>query len=70
MHADKVVCVHNSMDETIKGNGKINITIVKDISVEPVKQKDGSMMVNVKKRKLSPLLSQNDKDGIPKIPNF
>ena len=58
------------MDETIQSNGKINITIIKDIRVKPVKQKDGSMMVNVKERKLSPLLPQNDKDGIPKIPNF
>jgi len=70
MHADKVVRVHNSVDESIEGNSQINITIIKDVRVEPVEQKDGSVMVNMEEGKLSPLFAQNDKDGVPEIPNL
>jgi len=70
VHANEVVRVHDSMDETIEGNGQINITIVKDVRVEPVEQKDGSVMVDVKEGKLSPFFAQHNKDGVPEIPNL
>lgn len=70
VHANKVVRVHASMDETIEGNSQINITIVKDVRVEPVEQKDGSVMVDMKEGKLSPLFTQHNKDGVPEIPNL
>lgn len=47
MHTNEIVCVHTSMDETIEDDGKIDVTIVKNICVKPVKEKDGSMMINV-----------------------
>ena len=70
VHADEVVRVHDSVDETVEGNGQINITIVKDVRIKPVEQKDGSVMVNVKEGKLSPLFAQHNKDGVPEIPNL
>ena len=70
MHADKVVRVHTSVDESIEDNGQIDVTIIKDIRVEPVEQKDGSVMVDMEEGKLSPLFSQNDEDGVPEIPNL
>jgi hypothetical protein len=70
MHADKIIRVHDCMDESIQDNGEIDITIILRIGIEPVEQKNGEMMVHVEERKLSPLLSKYDKNGVPKIPNF
>ena len=70
MHADKVIRVHDGVDETIQKDREVNVAVVVDVSVEPVKQVDGQMMVNVQKAELTPLLSQNNKDGIPKVPNL
>lgn len=70
VHADEVVCVHNSVDETIEENCQINVTVVENVCVEPVEQKDGGVVVNVKEGKLIPLLSQNNKDGVPEVPDF
>jgi len=70
MHADKVIRVHACVDESIEDNGQIDVTIIKDIRVKPVEQKDGSVMVDMKEGKLSPLFSQNDKDGVHEIPNL
>jgi hypothetical protein len=70
MHANKVVGVHDRMDESIQDNGKVDITIVKHVSIEPVEQKDGDVMVDMQERKLSPLFPQNDENGVPEIPNL
>mmetsp|Transcript_26485 Transcript_26485/g.56757 ORF Transcript_26485/g.56757 Transcript_26485/m.56757 type:complete len:277 (-) Transcript_26485:119-949(-) len=70
VHADEVVCVHDSVDESVEDNGQVNITIIKNVCVEPVEQKDGGVMVDVKEGKLSPLFTQDNKDGVPKVPNL
>jgi len=70
VHANEVVGVHDSVDESIEDNGQVDITIVEDVCVEPVEQKDGSVVVHVEEGKLSPLLSQDNKDSIPEIPNL
>lgn len=70
VHANKVVGVHDGMDESIQHNGEEDITIVLRIGIEPVEQKDGEVMVYMEEGKLSPFLSKNDEDGIPKIPDF
>lgn len=70
VHADEVVCVHDSVDESVEDNGQVNISIIKDVRVEPVEQKDGRVVVDMEEGKLSPLLSQNNEDGVPEIPNL
>ena len=49
MHADEVVSVHDSMDEPVKGDRKVNVTIVENICIEPVEEENGGMVVNVQK---------------------
>lgn len=70
MHADEVVGVHDSVDESIQYNCEVYISIVLWVSIQPVEQKDGEMMIYVKEWKLTPFLSKNDEDGIPKVPNL
>jgi hypothetical protein len=70
VHADKVVSVHDSVDESVQDNSQENVTIVVDVRVEPVKEKDGQVMVDVQKGKLTPLLAKDDKDGVPKVPDL
>tara|TARA_B110001450_G_C17573675_1_gene461865 strand:- start:257 stop:565 length:309 start_codon:yes stop_codon:yes gene_type:complete len=70
VHTDEVVRVHDGVDETVKYDGKINVTIVKYVRVQPVEQKDGNMMINMQEGELSPFFPQDDKNSIPKIPNL
>jgi hypothetical protein len=70
MHADKVVSVHDSVDESVQSNGEVDIRIVENTRVEPVEQENGKVVVDMEERKLSPLLAQNNKNGIPKVPDF
>ena len=56
------------MDESIQGNGEVNISIIVDVTVEPVKEKDGDVVVDMKEAQLSPLFAENDKEGVPKVP--
>ena len=70
MHADKVICVHDRVNETVEDDGDVNITVIVDVGVEPVKEEDGKVVVNVKEGKLSPLLSKDNKDSVPKVPDL
>jgi len=70
VHADEVVSVHDGMDESVQTNCEVDVSIELRVGVEPVEQKDGEMVVDVKERELSPLLSNDDEDGIPEIPNL
>jgi hypothetical protein len=70
VHADKVVSVHDSVDESVQTNGEVDISIVENTRVEPVEQENGKVVVDMEERKLSPLLAQNNKNGIPKVPDF
>jgi len=70
VHADEVVSVHDSVDESVKNNGEVDITIVVDMGVEPVEEENSEMVVYMKERKLSPLLSKHNENGIPEIPNL
>ena len=58
------------MNESIQTNCKVDISIELRVGVEPIEQKDGEMVVHMKERELSPLLSNDDEDGIPEIPNL
>ena len=70
MHADEVVSVHDSVDESVKDDGKVDITIIEYVSVEPVEEENGRVVVNMQKGKLSPFLSKYNENGIPEIPNL
>ncbi len=70
MHANEVVSIHDSVDETVQCNGEIYITVVLNVDIDPVKQKNGEMMVYVKERKLPPFLSNDNENGIPEVPNL
>lgn len=70
VHADEVVSVHDSVDESVEDDGHKDITVVVDVRVEPVKEEDGGVVVHVEERELSPLLSQDNEDGVPKVPHL
>lgn len=70
VHADEVVSVHDGVDESVQYDSEVYISIVLSLGVNPVEEEDGEMMVYVKEGKLSPLLSEYDKDGIPEIPDL
>jgi len=70
MHADEIISVHHSVDEPVEQDGEVNVTIVHDIGVEPVEQKDCCVMVNMQERQLAPLLSQDNENSIPKVPHL
>jgi len=68
VHANKVVSVHDGVDKSVEQDGKVNISVIHDIGIEPVEKEDGEVMVHVKEGELTPLLSQNNEDCIPKVP--
>jgi hypothetical protein len=70
VHADKVVGVHDCVDESIQEYSHVNISIVVDVSVEPVEQKNGCVMVHMKEGKLPPLLPDDNEKGVPKVPHL
>lgn len=70
VHANEIVRVHDGVNESIQEDRQVHITIVVDVRVEPIKEKDGNVMVDVQEAQLTPLLSRDNKDGIPKIPDF
>jgi hypothetical protein len=70
VHADEIVRVHDSVNEPVQENSEIDITIIVDMGVEPVKEKDGNVMVHMKERQLSPLFAKDDENRVPKVPNF
>ena len=48
MHADEVVSVHDSVNESIQQDGEVNISIIHHIRVKPVKEENREVMVDVK----------------------
>lgn len=44
-----VVCVHDCMNKSIQNNGQVDIAVVVNMGVQPVKEKDRCVMVNVQK---------------------
>lgn len=70
MHADEVVRVHDRVDKAIQQDGEVNVSVVIDVDIEPVKEKDGPVMVDMQEGQLPPLFTQDDKDSVPEIPNL
>ena len=70
MHADEVVGVHDCVDEAVEQDGEVDVSIVVDVGVEPVEEEDGGVVVNVEEGELAPLLADDDKDGVPKVPDL
>lgn len=70
MHANEIVGVHDGMNESVQENRQVDITIVIDVRIEPIKEEDGNVVVDVQEAQLTPLLSRDNEDGIPKIPDF
>jgi hypothetical protein len=48
MHADEVVSVHNSVNESIQQDSEVDISIIHHIRVEPVKEENSEVMVHMK----------------------
>lgn len=58
------------MDESIQNDRKVDITIIEDVRVQPVEEENGDVMVDMEEGKLAPLLSKDDEDSVPEVPNF
>ena len=70
VHADEIISVHDRVDEAVEGDGEVNISVIKDIGIQPVEKENGKMVVDVQKGKLSPLFAKHNEDGIPEIPSL
>ena len=70
MHADEVVSVHDGVYEAVEEDGKVNVPIVEHIRIEPVKEEDGCVMVNMQEGKLAPFLPYDDENSVPEVPNL
>lgn len=66
----EIVRVHDGVDEAVENNGEIDISVVTHRHVEPVKEKDGKVVVNVQKGQLRPPLFGNNKEGVCKVENL
>lgn len=58
------------MDKSIEYDRQVNIPVVVHMSIQPVKEEDGDVVVAVEEAQLTPLLADDDKDGIPEIPDL
>ena len=70
MHADEVVSVHDGVNESVQHNGKVYITIIENVGVQPVEKEDGDVVVDVQKRQLPPFLAEDNENGIPEVPHL
>jgi len=59
---------HDSVDESIKNNREVNITVIIDARIEPIEEVDRRVMVNMEETQLVPLFPQDDEDGVPEVP--
>ena len=49
-YANKVVCVHDRVDEAIEQYRQVDIPVIHDIGIQPVEKEDREMMVDVQER--------------------
>ncbi len=70
MHANKIIRVHNSMDETVQENGQVNVPIKVHVRIQPVEEKNRRVVINMQKTELVPFFTKDNKKRIPKVPNF
>lgn len=70
VHANEVVRVHHGVDKAVQDNGEVDVPVVVDVGIQPVKQKDRNVVVDMQERELTPLLAQDNEDSVPKVPNF
>ena len=59
---------NSRVDESVQGNGEVNVSVIVDVTVKPVEEEDGDVMVDMKEAQLSPLFAENDEKRVPKIP--
>lgn len=64
---DKVVSIHNSMDQSIEYDSEIDIAIISNVDVEPVNQEDGEVVVDVEEGQLAPALLENNKNCVKEV---
>jgi len=70
VHRDEIVSVHDGVDKPVEHDGKIHIAVETDNAVEPVKQEDGEMVIDVQERQLVPAPRGDDKDRVGEIENL
>ena len=63
MHTDEIVRVHNSVDETVQADGQVDVPVIVDARVEPVKEKNRGVVVHVKETQLLVLLAYRSREG-------
>jgi hypothetical protein len=70
VHANEVIRVHDGVDKAVQDDGQVNVTIIIDMRVEPIKEKNGRVMIDMQKGQLAPLFTNDNENGIPKVPHF
>ena len=58
------------MDEAVQKDGEVDVAIVVDVGVEPVEEKDGRVVVDVKEGELAPFFAEDDEYGVPEVPHL
>ena len=67
---DEVVCIHDGVDKPVQENSEEHISIVLQVHIQPVENKDGGMMINMEEKKMSQFLSNHNEYGIPEVPDL
>ena len=70
VHADEVVGVHDSVDEAVEEDGEVDVSVIVDVGIEPVEEEDGGVVVNMEEGELAPLLTDDNEDGVPEVPDL
>lgn len=70
MHRNEVVGVHDRVNESVEDDGEVDVTVVVDVEVEPVDQKNGRVVVDVEKAELFPLFANDNEEGVGEIKDF
>ena len=48
MQGYEVISVHDGVDQAVENDGEVNITVISDVQVKPIEQKDREMVIHVK----------------------
>lgn len=58
------------MDKPIQYDRQVDVPVVVHMSIQPVEEEDGDVVIDVEETQLSPLLANDYENGIPEIPDL
>lgn len=58
------------MNEAIQYDRQVNVSVVVHVSVQPVEEEDGDVVIAMEETQLPPLLADDYENGVPEIPDL